>query len=173
MEPPLSRLIAAGFVALLTVAACSSDEGDDDAASTTTTVATDTGWDAAALVTAEQLATTIREADVECADYEVTQYEPIAIDYEDKLPLPLAMSSCVGPGAEDFTFEVFADGEARANFMATKMQLLCTEAAENDVDFPGLPYVEGQNWLIEPDSEGSANFLADTVGGEAVFEQCP
>src|SRR5687768_5916894 len=73
------------------------------------------------------------------------------------------MSSCTGAGGEDFTFEVFADETARDNFLATKQQLLCTQAEKQEIDFPGFPYVEGSVWLIEPDEAGSANAASPTL----------
>jgi hypothetical protein len=170
------RFLAVGLVATLALSACS---GDDDDSSNTTTIAPSTtaaatdGWDDAALTTAEELSRRIADGGLDCDDYVVTDYGVIAADYADKLPLPTAMSSCTGPGGEDFTFEVFADEIARDNFLATKQQLLCTEAAEREIDFPGFPYVEGSAWLIEPDEEGSANAIADLVDGESKMSTCP
>ena len=83
------------------------------------------------------------------------------------------MSSCTGAGGEDFTFEVFADETARDNFLATKQQLLCTQAEKQEIDFPWFPYVEGSVWLIEPDEAGSANAIAAVVDGESKMSTCP
>ena len=172
------RFLAIGLIAIAALTACSGD--DDDASPATTTAPSTTsaatrssGWDDDALARAENLSQQIADADIDCDEYTVTDYGVIAGDYQDKLPLPAAMSSCTGPGGEDFTFEVFADEIARGNFLATKQQLLCTEAAQQELEFPGFPYVEGSTWLIEPDEAGSADAIATIVKGESKMATCP
>jgi hypothetical protein len=170
------RFLAIGLIAISALTACSGD--DDDVSKTTTTPSTteanDTsGWDSDALATAEKLAKQLPKGELRCDEYTVTDYGVIAGDYKDKLPLPAGMSSCTGPGGEDFTFEVFADETARDNFIATKQQLLCTQAAKQELAFPGFPYVEGSTWLIEPDEAGSADAIAGIVEGESKLAGCP
>ncbi len=166
-------------VALVAVAlaACSGDDDSDDtseAPTTTTAVVAAGGWDDAALATAEALAQEVRDGGIDCDDYTVDDYASLAADYEGRIPLPLASTHCTGPGGEDLTFEVFADETARANFVATKMQVICTTSVQESIPFPGLPYVEGATWLIEPDEEGTSRALADVVGGgDAKLDTCP
>ena len=130
-------------------------------------------WDPAALATGERLAATIRAAGIACDGYEVWDYGATAAGYERKLPLPAAITSCSGPGGEDFTFEMFGDEDARDNFRATKLQLVCSRAEQQGLGLFELVYVEGDAWLIEPDEEDTAKRLAEILGAQAKLGSCP
>ncbi|MGQ0826389.1 MAG: hypothetical protein ACT4OX_15400 [Actinomycetota bacterium] len=185
----LLRCIAITVTALtgIGLTACNGDDDEtrpDASATTATTPGDDTttslpnsvpesDWDPGALVVAEGLAQDIRDGDVACDTYTVDDYALLAIDFANRIPIPLASTSCVGPGGEDFTFEVFADEVERENFVASKLQVICATVAEGGIDFPGLPTVEGPRWLIEPDEDGTAQLLADLVGGGFVLRTCP
>jgi len=176
------RRVALTLLAVVVFGACGGDDDDDaaeapDSTSTTTSTSTtvaegEVGWDPAALTTAEELAQQIKDGGVACDDFAADDYELLASDFEDRLPLPLVSAACVGPGGEDFTFEVFEGPDARETFIASKLQLICTTANEEEINFPGLPIVTGSDWIIEPDEEGTADALAAIVGGEAALHTC-
>jgi hypothetical protein len=131
------------------------------------------GWDRAALESAAALAERIRTAGLACDEYEVWDYDSIFRDYAQKVPMPAAMATCSGPGGEDFTFEVFTDQDARDRFMVTKMQRICTTAASKGLNYPGLPFVQGHNWFIEPDEEATARRLAEVLDAKWQLALCP
>lgn len=131
------------------------------------------GWDPAALASADALAGRIRRAGVTCDGWDVWDHDAIRRDYAGRLPVPAAMAACVGPDGEDLTFEVFADRAARDAFMVTKMRHVCTTAASQRAAFPGLPFVEGDAWIIEPDDEATARRLAEALGASARLATCP
>lgn len=133
---------------------------------------TPSGWDPTALAAAARLADAVRAAGLPCDGYEVWDHAAITTDYAQKMPVPAAMARCSGPDGEDLTFEIFADAKARGDFMATKMYLLCTKAREKRFAFPGLPYVEGDVWLVEPDEHATAERLAPILAGTAKHDVC-
>jgi hypothetical protein len=145
----------------------------DGGAATGGAAATRSGWDPAALASAAALAEAIRTAGLACDGYEVWDHGSILRDYAEKLPMPAAMATCAGAGGEDLTFEVFADRAARDRFMVTKMQRICTTAASQGLKFPGLPFVQGDAWVIEPDDEATARRLAEALHAAAQLATCP
>lgn len=130
-------------------------------------------WDAGALKTAEELAAKVRATGTECNDYSV---HPIAVydaDYQRRMPLAAAISSCETETEEDLTFEVFLDAEKKQAFVDAKQAMLCRKAANMKLrGFPGFPYIDGGAWIIEPDEKATAERLAPLLGGEAKVAGC-
>jgi hypothetical protein len=160
-------------VLLISAVACGLGACGNDDGATAGGSGARSGWDAAALASAAALAEAIRTAGVACDAYEVWDYDSVFEDYAGKLPMPAAMATCRGPGGEDLTFEVFRDAAARTRFMVTKMQRICTTAASKGMKFPGLPFVEGDRWVIEPDAEATSNRLAEILDAVAELATCP
>lgn len=135
-------------------------------------------WDAAALKVAEDLAAKIRAAGTPCDEYDTAPYQAFAADYSVRLEmplehLPLAEASCTAPEEEDLTFSVFADRAGAERYLEFHRRLLCRRAkAMNLADFPGIPFVLGDRWLIRPDERTTAVALADIVGGDAGLASC-
>lgn len=135
-------------------------------------------WDAAALKLAEELAAKIRAAGTACDEYDVAPYQALAADYSVRLEmplahLPLAESSCTAPDEEDLTFSIFADRAGAERYLEFHRALLCRRAQELNIpDFPGIPFVLGDRWLIRPDERTTAVALADVVGGDAGLASC-
>jgi hypothetical protein len=169
------RLVTLLLAAAL--AACGGGDGEPSSSATGAAApvkpATRPRWDPRALATARALADRIRDAGVACDGYEPWNRALIAKDYHDKLPLPDAMAACTGPAGEDLTFEVFADGARRDDFLVAKMRLVCTTAKARRLGFPGLPFVEGDAWVIEPDEEATADKLAEILGAASKLATCP
>lgn len=135
-------------------------------------------WDAAAVAKAESLANTLRENGFSCNEYEVIPYRGYARDYVERLDftvpeLPLAETYCTTDDDEDITFIVFADRPKVERFIETKRSLLCRRAKAMKLDdFPGFPYVIGDNWMIQPDERETSVRIADATGGEAKMAAC-
>lgn len=162
------------IIALVGLMAC----GEDDRVPTPTAAAQTTrppgaAWNASAAATATRLAHSLRAGGIACDDYAPSNYSAIASDYDRRLPLPAAMSTCTSADGEDLTFEIFTDIKARDDFMATKLLLVCTNASEQGIVFPGFPYVEADAWLIEPDAEDTARKVAEIIGGTFKLAFCP
>jgi len=148
---------------LLLVAACGSRTADAPA-----------GWDPRALATAERLAEALRRADVACDDYETFDHGKVAADYEKgELPLPAAMATCRSADDEDLTFEIFTDASQAAQFFDAKLRAVCRTASEKALPFAGIPYVQGDGWLVEPDEKATSDRLAKILGGESKLATCP
>lgn len=135
-------------------------------------------WDAAALEVAEGLAEKIRAAGTACDEYDVARYQSFAGDYSVRLEmplehLPLAESSCTAPNEEDLTFSIFADRTDAERYLEFLRELLCRRAKELKIaDFPGIPFVLGDTWLIRPDERTTAEALTSIVGGDAGLASC-
>jgi len=132
-----------------------------------------TSWDAAALHTAEGLATKLRAGGIKCDEYKPEAIESYGPVYRERLPLPAAVASCSTHADEDLTFEVFKDPAHTQDFIRAKQALLCKEAAKTKLQFPGFPYVDGGAWVVEPDEKATGDKIAPIVGGQSKLAACP
>jgi hypothetical protein len=132
-----------------------------------------TGWNAAALQTAEGLAGRLRAAGIRCEDYTVAPLAMFDADYQRRMPLAAAIASCTSDGDEDLTFEVFEDAAHARAFVDAKQAYLCKRAVDLQLgDFPGFVYIDGGTWIVEPDEKATADKLAPMLGGQAKVASC-
>lgn len=175
---PAARLAATAVCAALALGACTSggDRSAADTAASDTRPAevptTSTGWNPQALARAHALADALVAGGLACDDRREWDRAAVAADYGKRLPVPAAMSRCVGPDGEDLTFEVFADDDARDDFYASKLYLVCRSARTRGLE-PRLAYVEGPGWLIEPDEPDTADRIAAILHADSKVGTCP
>ena len=176
----MTRLAILTLFIILAAGACRGERAsvttartDDSVLASAETTSLDRGWDPAALVKARDLATAVAVGGVVCGDHSPSDHVEIAASYGKRLPVPAAMTTCVGPADEDITFEVFADEDARDDFVASKLYVICRAAQKKGLRMPELNYVEGPDWLIEPDEPATADRLASILGGESKRQTCP
>jgi hypothetical protein len=131
-----------------------------------------TAWNAAALQVADQLAAKLHPAGVTCTDYGPHELALYDADYQRRVPLAAAITSCDSDGDEDITFQVFADAKQAQEYVATKLAMLCRHTAEMKLGFPGFPYVDGGAWIVEPDEKDTADKLAPILGGTVHVASC-
>ncbi len=130
-------------------------------------------WSAGALQIAEQVAAKIRAGGVACNNFAPAAPPMFAIAEQVRIPPVAAVASCSTEGAEDLTFEVFADAKAAQEFVAFKQELLCRRMRDvNIADWVGFPYVDGGAWIIEPDDKDTAEQLAKILGVSAKMAGC-
>ena len=68
---------------------------------------------------------------------------------------------------------MFDDAEAARDFVDTKQAYLCQRAADLQLkEFPGLLYVDGAAWIVEPDQKETASKLAPILGGTVQQRSC-
>jgi hypothetical protein len=131
------------------------------------------GWDAAAQAQGKALAAKVAASKVTCGAFADDPWASFLPVYQQKkMPMPLGSGTCVSDAAqENITFEVFPDQATRQAFVDAKATLLCARGialgSGAAAPFPGLPYVDGDLWIAEPDSVGMADELAPILGGKA------
>ncbi|MDZ4828003.1 MAG: hypothetical protein SGJ13_16295 [Actinomycetota bacterium] len=167
----MQRVLVLAMVAVAAVAGCSGDDNDGAAPSTTFAPSDASDWDPAALATAEGLADQLRAGDIACDTYEAFNFPLIADDYEGRLPVPDAMSECISNG-ENLTFEIFLDDDGAASFTEAKITSICKGVTQRSIPFEGLSYVRGDGWIITPDTEATADAIAEVLDAEAHLETC-
>jgi hypothetical protein len=123
------------------------------------------GWDKAAVQQATDMANRFKAGPRGCGEIMEEPFAALKESYQrTSLPLPLGVVSCDTPDEENVTFEVFESPEVIAKFKEAKKALLCEKGAKLP-GFPGVPYVDGGSWLIEPDRTDTAKELAGMFGG--------
>lgn len=166
------------IVAVVAVSACSSSgksatNNPTTAPSTPTTSATTpTGWNAAAVAQAKQLADKIRAAGIKCDGYGPDDYAAVSADLQkSKIPVPGAQASCTSAGGEDLTFYSFTDQTSAYQFMGTKIRLVCHGAGARPA-LAEFPYVRALTWFVQPDNQATADKLAPILGGVTTTNHC-
>lgn len=140
-------------------------DGDGGPAVATTTPA-EGAWDPAAVDRLRGPAETLASSEVGCAGFAPHPYEPYRASFDQAgLPTPAASAGCTTADDEDLTFEAFPSPGDKEAFLAAKADLLCARGREIDPEgFPGLPYVDGGDWIIEPDTDATAGRAARVLG---------
>ncbi len=111
-----------------------------------------------------------RRAD--CVDASETPVETVKVNFEiSHLPVPAATVQCETIDEEDLTFEGFLDDKAKLMYLEAKQDLLCargmqagTDPATGRSSWPGVPYVDGGTWIIEPDTNDTRDVIATALG---------
>ena len=160
-----NRLIpfAAAIAALTVLSACGGGSGDS---------AKD--WDPAALKEAAALADQVRKSGTPCTDYSPWDYKVLSTSLRDQshLPVPAAVTNCTGDAKEDLTFQVFASTEKKDQFAKAKAAVLCKGATKAKISDMQVPYVDGPTWIMEPDTDGTNDKLAQVLGGKVAHYTC-
>ncbi|WP_334143224.1 hypothetical protein [Rhabdothermincola sp.] len=144
-------LVPFTVVFVLVAAACDSapDKGYDRG-----------GWDQSALEEITAIAEQVQASPVGCEGFGPEPWDAYVETYR-RLgwAMPAAQGNCEGSG-EDLTFYGFVDDAAQQRWVRAKAKALCERGYQVDWRF-GLPYVDGGNWVIEPDSFDVAYQLGD------------
>jgi len=166
-RPPTRRVALAGVLTVLALAgaACSDPARDSPAGATTSAVPRD-DWDPAALERLRPPAEALAASAVGCADIAAHPYEAYRLSFEQaRVPTPAASLGCTTTDGGDLTFEAFDSAAAVSAFLDAKAELLCARGRELDPEqFPGLPYVDGGDWILEPDDDATARAAAEVLG---------
>jgi hypothetical protein len=162
----VKRLVILAVVAIVATGACSSGSSKSSSSK-------QTDWDPAALQVADGLKDKLVAAKTTCNQYIHWDYPLLTSNYEKaNLPIPAAVTTCQGDGAEDLTTEVFKDAKAKDAYVAAKTKTLCAAAANKKIDYPGFPYIDGGNWIFEPDNESTAVDVQKVLGGTVKQAGC-
>jgi len=131
-------------------------------------------WDPQAIRIIEELALKLQDAGVACTEFSVAHFGSYTEEYLRIFrSVPAAQGSCISDDEEDLTFAAFKDAAAARQFAAAKQRYLCLRAKEIDLkDFPGIPLIIGDRWIIEPDEMMTATRIAPLVGGTARLASC-
>jgi hypothetical protein len=148
--------------------------GDDDATSSAEmTVPARSDWDPAALTRARAVADRTIGTAEGCVDerHQVHEWAAFADSYQmGGLPLPAASIECETQDERNLFVEVFDGADDKDAFVAAKQRLLCERGravADGTDEAFAIPYVDGGDWIIEPDSAEMAEALAGVTGGTA------
>lgn len=121
------------------------------------------GWDSASLEEITLVAEQVRSGPLGCDGFGPEAWDAYKESYQRlRLPMPAAQGACEGSG-EDLTFYGFADEDAKRRWVQAKGKSLCERGYAIDWRF-ALPYVDGDTWIIEPDSVEAAKRLAEHLG---------
>ena len=140
----------------------------------------DFGWDRtdsdpAVLAALQQAAQAVAGTEINCIDPTETPIETVKFNFDlTHLPVPAATLTCTSIEDEDLTFEGFLDEHAKNVFLEAKQELICargmqagTNPATGKSNWPGLPYVDGGTWIIEPDGNDTRDSIATGIGAAA------
>jgi hypothetical protein len=160
----VKRLATLALVTIALAGACSSG-------SSKTTAEKD--WDPSGLQVAHDLQSKLVNAKTTCKQYQAEDYAAMSDNFARQgLPVPLAITNCLGDADEDLTTEVFADAATTQQFIHTKRKILCDASAKNKLTFPGFVYVDGGTWVFEPDKKTTADEVAQILGGRSKIGDC-
>jgi hypothetical protein len=145
----------------------------------------DFGWDRtetdpAILATLMAVAQQVAAGPTNCVDPSETPMEQVRSNFEPThLPLPAATVQCDTSDEEDLTFEGFVDEQHKLTFLEAKADLICERGMRSGFDpggtvstWPGMPYVDGGTWIIEPNDNGTRDTIATALGLPAM-NMCP
>jgi hypothetical protein len=166
------RLLGLVLVAL---GACSSSHTAGPSTPTTaTTTNQTTGWDPTAIATAKTLVLKIQHAfPGQCNDPGLLPHGAyLATMKRLHLKIPLAVVDCHG-FAEGIELSVFADAAERARYVSGRAISICRSAVRGKYDLPGLHWVVGPNFALEPESEGVSREIAPVLDGTYLVTPCP
>jgi hypothetical protein len=117
---------------------------------------------------------------VNCLDAGETPVDTVRSNFEaTHLPIPAATVQCTTIDEEDLTFEGFVDEKHKLTFLEAKQDLLCERGRQSGIapgtdtsSWPGLPYVDGGTWIIEPNNNDTRDAIAGALGLGG-FNMCP
>jgi hypothetical protein len=156
---------AACVAAALVLAACG---GGSD-------VDTRDEWDEEASTVATDLAADLEAADLGCTDFTLADVESERANAErGEVDMPLAQGNCTTRDEEDLQISVLESRDGADAWFRARTDWICREAAKSTapVTLPGLPYILGARWVIQPDSQGMAYAVAPAIGGTAGYLRC-
>jgi hypothetical protein len=124
------------------------------------------------LATLLDVAAQVARTEANCIGAAETAVVDVRTNHEPaQLPVPAATVECESIDEENLTFEAFDSEDAKQVFLAAKRELLCVRGKRAGTDptsglssFDGLPYVDGGAWIIEPDSTGMRDRIAQALG---------
>ena len=130
-------------------------------------------WEATAARTtaavAKQLA---RDLPGQCRDFALlNRVTYVTNSQRARLPIALAAGSCTAL-TENVEISAFADARHRDAFVADRGRIICQRAAKVKAPLPGLHWVVGGQWSMQPDSEGVGRTLAAAFKARYVLTAC-
>jgi hypothetical protein len=130
-------------------------------------------WDPAGLKVVQTVGTRLQGAfPGDCHDFGISGRENyVASARVVPAPLPSAVGQCtvLGETVEIAAFDTAAHRDA---FVSTRGRVICQRAAAGKVALPGLRWVVGDTWSVQPDSEGVSRRLAAALGGTYRLTAC-
>jgi len=162
-----ARRAAALAVVALAATACSSGNksgGPTDPSS---------GWQTAPLATVRDVAHRISAAfPGQCAKVHTTsRSDYISGSRKVGGPYPEAVISCEGLD-ENLEISAFSSAADRQRFVTQRSSSLCALSKEKKVGLPGLYWVDGPNWSVQPDSEGVSRRVARALTAQYFAYGC-
>jgi hypothetical protein len=144
-------------------------------------------WDPEAVERAMEVAGRLTATTVGCVNPTVTPFATVRDQMyrQPQLPMPAAFVQCTsipvaeGEDGEDLTIQAFADTDAKDIFIAANEELLCERGRQLGLDsagresvFDGVPYVDVDTVIVQPDSWEVRDELARQLGA-ASANMCP
>ena len=159
MRRPPASIVMIALVAAIALAGCGSSGTQ--------------AWKPAQVTQLSQLAAKLdRTLPGECKDFAPYVRKDYAAHADKVASIPQAVGACSAL-TEDLEFSAFSDGTTRDKFIETRASTLCGKATTAKADLPGLYWVKGGDWSIQPDSEGVARRIAPILGGTYLATACP
>jgi hypothetical protein len=156
------RVAALTIAVLAVLAGCSSGGGGSSAPTVPPGQADPTGWNKASIAAGRALANKVDKG-LGCTGFGIYN----RADYVKGLkrvhgPVPDAVVTCKSLD-EDLEISMFSSSSVRDNFVNNRRDKICAISKRTNVGLPGLYWVVGGDWSIQPDSEGVARRVAQVL----------
>lgn len=161
------RVTIAALGALALLAACSSSGASDTTPTIPPGSADASGW---AKVSAAQVRSIAEKLDKTmpggCTGFKLAnRAQYLAGQKRVGKPFPDAVGQCTSL-TEDLEISVFPSNAVRDDFVSNRHDKICEISKKNNIGLPGLYWVVGGNWSIQPDSEGVSRRVAQAINGK-------
>jgi hypothetical protein len=159
----VGRLISTVVALALVAAACGSSSPKVSAT-----------WDPKAAAAVQANGTRLQQAfHGQCADLaqlpRVTYVRSSTLTH---LPVPLAAAACTTLG-DNVEISEFADAKLRDQFISRRATVLCARANKSHLALPGLRWVVGGTWSMQPDTENVGLKIAKALNATYRTTNCP
>jgi hypothetical protein len=167
------RVAALTIAALAVLAGCSGGGSGVSAPKVPTDKADPSGWNKDSLAAARTIVDKVaKRLPGGCTDFGIFK----RADYVKGLkrvhgPVPDAVVTCKAL-TEDLEISMFPSSAVRDDFVNNRRDKICALSAQHNVGLPGLYWVVGGDWSIQPDSEGVSRRVAQVLNARYEATGC-
>lgn len=167
-----------GLLAVVTLAAsaCSSSGGSGAVTVPDAVDRVPKEWSAGAVTDIQDLAERLAAVRAgECGDFKLMPTADFAntiVSMQIATVIPRAVGACT-IGGENVEIVLFKSTADRDRFVDERRERICTIAARQKLGLPGLRFVKGDGFTLQPDSQTVALDMIEVVGGKYDLASCP
>ena len=169
------RVVVVATAALALLAGCSGG-GSSNATppSVPPTQADSSGWSKTSVAAVRTIAQNLeKRVPGGCTGFKVATRGPYLDGAAKRMgaPYPDAVGECTSL-TEDLEISVFPSTTVRDDFVNNRSDKICALSKKNNIGLPGLYWVVGGNFSIQPDSEGVSRRVAQAIDATYVPKGC-